>query len=107
MLLKASKCPDCERISIPSRTICPYCGKKAGVSTNIEVEGLGHIITFTELHMPPEGFEPPLKMALVKLTTDTMILCLEDEANHEEIYIGAPVEISSDSSDRFTFCIKD
>lgn len=57
--------------------------------------------------MPPEGFEPPLKMALVKLTTDTMILCLEDEANHEEIYIGAPVEISSDSSDRFTFCIKD
>ena len=36
--------------------------------------GRGSLITFTELHTPPQGFEPPLKMGYVQLGDGSVIL---------------------------------
>ena len=103
MLIAASRCPECHRVVVPPRETCPYCGKGAGTSTIVELDSKGHILTFTVANMPPEGFEPPLKMALVELAQGAVILCLGYSDDDSEPVIGDPVEVTSDSANLFRF----
>lgn len=59
------KCNQCGAYTAPPKPICSACS-----SEDIEIvplSGKGEIQTFTVIYMPPEGFEAPLIIAMVKL----------------------------------------
>ncbi len=69
-----------------------------------ELSPRGEILSYTLLHMPPEGFEPPLMMALVRLEQDATVLCLlEEKTTFPDLKIGANVELSLDDAERLRF----
>ncbi|TFG99943.1 hypothetical protein E4H12_00905 [Candidatus Thorarchaeota archaeon] len=103
--IKASKCPECEKVIVPPRDLCPYCRHKATGTGKIELGNEGKVLSFTELHMPPEGFEPPLKMALVELEFGAVVLCLGINDIESNIEIGSIVELTFDSEQRLRFSV--
>ncbi|MHA2045018.1 MAG: Zn-ribbon domain-containing OB-fold protein [Candidatus Thorarchaeota archaeon] len=103
MKIQASRCTKCVRAIVPPRETCPYCGLGAGVMESIELDGQGTIVSFTTLHIPPEGFEPPLMMALVELQYGAVVLCLAKYRNEAVIEIGDSVSLSLDSEMRLQF----
>jgi hypothetical protein len=59
------KCNQCGAYTVPPRKVCSECG-----SEDMEVvplSGKGEIQTFTVIFVPPEGFEAPFVVAMVKL----------------------------------------
>jgi len=53
--------------------------------------------------MPPEGFTPPMKMALVELEFGAVVLCLGEDDIDFEVEIGSQVELTNDSEERLRF----
>jgi len=70
---------------------------------SLELKGQGTVVSFTTLQMPPEGFSPPLTMALIELENKAVVLCLAKEQDVSQPKIGDSVELSLDSEDRFQF----
>ncbi|TFF94990.1 hypothetical protein EU546_04130 [Candidatus Thorarchaeota archaeon] len=104
MKILASKCLTCSRAVVPPREICPYCGKRSERMRDIELIPEGEVVSYTLLHMPPEGFEPPLLMALVRLEHDAVVLCLLEEGLEEPaMEVGTKVRISIDDQERLRF----
>ena len=59
------KCNQCGAYTAPPRKVCGECG-----SEDMEIfplSGKGEIQTFTVIFVPPEGFEVPFVVAMVKL----------------------------------------
>lgn len=103
--IKASRCPECEKVIVPPRDLCPYCRHMSTRSNVVELSNEGKVLSFTELHMPPEGFTPPMKMALVELEFGAVVLCLGEENTDSEVEIGSAVELTVDSEERLRFRI--
>jgi uncharacterized OB-fold protein len=103
--IQASKCLNCENVIIPPRDLCPYCGPGSSKMAQIEVSNTGQVLTFTSLEMPPEGFDPPVVLALVQLDDGGIILCLGDKGEVEKTTIGSSVSISQDADERFHYKI--
>ena len=103
--IKASRCPECDKVIVPPRNLCPYCKHKSTSSNVVELSNEGKVLSFTELHLPPEGFTPPLKMALVELELSAVVLCLGEEDIDFEVEIGNQVELTYDSEERLRFRI--
>lgn len=101
--IPASKCLNCENVIIPRRDLCPYCGPGSSNMTEIDVSNTGQVLTFTSLEMPPEGFEPPVVIALVQLDDGGSILCLGDKDELEKTVIGSSVSVSQDANERFHY----
>ncbi len=101
--IKASKCPECDKVIVPPRDLCPYCKHKSTRSNVVELNNEGKVLSFTELHMPPEGFTPPMKMALVELEFGAVVLCLGEDDIDFEVEIGSQVELTYDSEERLRF----
>jgi len=86
--LKASKC-HCGKESVPPTTRCPLCGKQMDPEN---VSNKGTVLSFTVLHVPPEGFQAPLKVAIVELESGAHVFC-----NYQkELNLGSPVEVVPD-----------
>jgi uncharacterized protein len=103
--IKASKCPECDKVIFPPRDLCPYCRHKSTGTNIIELGNEGKVLSFTELHKPPEGFVPPLKMALVELEFGAAVLCLEAENLDSTVEIGSLVTLSYDDEERLRFSL--
>ncbi|MHA1926989.1 MAG: Zn-ribbon domain-containing OB-fold protein [Candidatus Thorarchaeota archaeon] len=103
-MIKASKCTKCERRIVPPRSSCPYCDSNETI--NVDLGNNGKVLSYTILHMPPEGFEPPVMLGLVELERDTITLCLGDKALIDQIEIGSDVIIEQDLEGRFLFRLK-
>lgn len=71
-MLSAAQCPKCKAIYIPPRDFCPKCRVQLEYT---EVKGVGKVLSFTTIYVPPEGFSPPVFVALVKLNSGVNILC--------------------------------
>jgi uncharacterized OB-fold protein len=89
LMIKGSKC-ECGKFVIPKRMICPACGKR---TTDMEFESKGTILTHTTLHAPPQGFEGPIRLALVELGEKANLMCTikgEKDVNiGEEVLVGS------------------
>jgi uncharacterized OB-fold protein len=70
---------------------------------SIELDSQGLVVSFTTLQMPPEGFNPPLTMALVELEHGAIVLCLAKDQDTSSLEIGARVTLSLDSEERLQF----
>ena len=103
--IKASKCPECDKVIVPPRNLCPYCRHKSTGTNIVELVNEGTVLSFTELHKPPEGFDPPLKMALVELEFGATVLCLGEDDSDSAVEIGSKVILSLDSENRLRFTL--
>lgn len=103
MSIEAAKCDKCQRVIVPPRDICPYCGVSAGKMTHTMLDNGGTILSYTVLQMPPEGFQPPVLLALVKLDDGATTLCLGDTTENGDVQIGARVRVYKDLTDRLLF----
>ncbi len=72
---------------------------------SLELNNQATVISYTTLQMPPEGFEPPLTIALVKLEYGAIALCLAKNQNESRVNIGDRVNLSLDSEERVLFAI--
>ena len=72
----------------------------------MSLEPYGEIVSFTSLEMPPEGFEPPVVLALVQLDDGPTILSLGRKEELDQTTIGRRVTISRDNLDRFVHSLK-
>lgn len=92
MDLKASQC-QCGKVSVPPRARCPVCGKQMELAS---VESKGRVISYTTQEVAPEGFQAPLRVALVELDSGARVFCNFDG----ESPLGSEVEIEP-NGDRF------
>jgi uncharacterized OB-fold protein len=102
-LITSSRCNDCGRVIIPPRETCPYCGKNAGHMELMELPNRGVVQSYTTLHMPPEGFEAPLSLALVELEHGALILSVASDQSASPLKIGDSVKIEIDSEGKFHY----
>ncbi len=105
--IAASKCISCESVLIPRRTICPYCGPESTDLQDILVQPRGEVISYTSLERPPEGFDPPVVLALVQVKEGATILCIGTRDELEGTKIGSRVSIDMDSSERFIYSLEE
>ena len=103
--IQASHCDQCKRTITPPREVCPYCGIKTKPMTKLEIDSKGTILSHTTLQMPPDGFDIPLKIALVELDQGAIILCLGHNEENVGASIGDRVEITFDEEERFRFSV--
>ena len=61
------------------------------------------MLSFTNLHAPPEGFESPLLMALIQLEHEAVILALADVEITGKTEMGSAVTVSKDAEGRFRY----
>jgi uncharacterized OB-fold protein len=59
------KCNQCQAYTVPPRKVCAECGSED--MEIVPLSGKGEIQTFTTVFVPPEGFEAPFIVAMVKL----------------------------------------
>jgi uncharacterized OB-fold protein len=59
------KCNECGSYTAPPQKVCSQCSSED--MDIVELNGKGEIQTFTVVHVTPEGFEPPLPVAVAKL----------------------------------------
>ena len=72
---------------------------------SVELDSQGTVVSYTTLQMPPEGFDPPLTMALVKLEYGAVALCLAKDQSESVVNIGDRVLLSLDSEEKLRFSI--
>lgn len=61
--MKGKKCK-CGFATVSDKLKCPRCGK---LMTSSEWPDEGRVLSFTELHAIPEGFENPYNLVLVEI----------------------------------------
>ena len=100
-VLMASKC-DCGRLLLPPTEWCVHCGS---TTRPVTMDNEGVILSYTTLHYPPEGFEPPLVLALVELEDEegarTKVMC-SGKILEDGLSIGMKVNVEK-SGERFVF----
>jgi acyl-CoA-associated DUF35 OB-fold domain-containing protein len=70
--IAASRCPQCGWVVSPPVRICP---RHPVEMTALELSGYGSIVSYTTLTVAPEGFKPPLHIAIVELPGGARIFC--------------------------------
>jgi hypothetical protein len=89
-LIEASRCGSCGRSIIPPRERCPYC---RGTMERAAVEGEGKVLSWTTVHITPEGVPSPRTVALVRLDRGACVLCLVPD--ERKLEMGMAVEVES------------
>jgi uncharacterized OB-fold protein len=66
------KCNQCGAYTIPPKKVCSECGSE--YMEVVSLSGKGEIQTFTVIYVPPEGFEAPFVVAMVKLVEGPWVM---------------------------------
>lgn len=92
-LMMGNKCETCGTSFFPARTVCPNCRRK-GKLVPEEMPREGKIITFTEVHSGPYGFEmeTPYFIAIIELNNGAKVLSQVVDSQKDKIVIGAKVK---------------
>lgn len=106
MGITASKCSQCGKAVVPPRSICPYCGPSAKPIELINLPNQGVVLSYTIHHMPPDGFEAPLLLALVKLEDDAVVLCTGNITDAHRIKINQTAFLESDELGKFKLFLR-
>ncbi len=71
----------------------PFCPRHPTAMSAATVPGVGEIVSFTTLHVAPEGFRSPLHIALVELEGGARFVC--HGAETRGLKIGSRVAIEA------------
>lgn len=83
------KCPSCDRVSVPPRSVCPRCFGK--LSELVAVSDEGNLETFATVHQAAtaQRLEPPFSYGIVRLDgADSGFVHLIGEAEPGQLRIG-------------------
>ena len=83
------KCPQCNRVLVPARPICPRCFRKT--EEWVEVSDAGTLTTYTTVHrpLPCQQMEPPIIYGIILLDgANTGLLHLLGEVHPKNINVG-------------------
>ena len=69
--LIGTKCINCDLIYFPPRGSCTACGK--GGLIEHKIAETGRVLTYTIIHVAPEGFESPYCIAIVEMDDGAII----------------------------------
>lgn len=91
------KCKTCGTAYFPRRKICPKCRRKGEIE-EVQFSGLGKIHSFTQVYVPPEGFEEqaPYVLAIIELDEGAKLTAQIVDVKEEDVKIG----------DRVTACFR-
>ncbi len=91
--ITGTKCHTCGQAYFPIRGVCPTCRRK-GKLENILFSGKGKVYSFTEISVPPEGFESqtPYLLAIIELEEGARLTAQIVDAKLDQITIGTQVE---------------
>ena len=70
--IAGSRCPDCGWVVAPPVRICP---RHPVEMVPVKLSGYGSVVSYTTLMAAPEGFKPPLHIAVVELPGGARIFC--------------------------------
>jgi hypothetical protein len=70
--IAGSRCPNCGWVVAPPVRICP---RHPVEMSPVEISGYGSVLSYTTLMAAPEGFKPPLHIAVVELPGGARIFC--------------------------------
>ena len=91
--LEGTKCTTCNTHFFPPRIICSVCRRK-GILKPCSFSGKGKVYSYTEIYVPPEGFETqvPYVLAIIELEEGAKVLAQIVDIRAEDITIGSKVE---------------
>lgn len=69
--LVGAKCKDCDEVVFPPRAACPACGSANYQS--VSLPDSGQILTWTTVHVAPDGVDAPYTIALIRLGDGTVV----------------------------------
>jgi len=90
-----NKCGSCGRVYFPPRETCPICRRKSlGKMEKYKLSGKGEILTYTIIHVGPEGFEEqtPYPIAVIKLDEGPCITAQIVDCDIKNVKIGMKVQ---------------
>ena len=92
--LVGKRCKNCKNIYFPPRPICSRCDPPQ-ITEDFELSGLGKVITYTVVHVPPEEHmaASPYILGIVKTDEGPGVTSQIVECKEEDLYIGMPVEM--------------
>ncbi len=82
--MKLYRCAHCGTLAHPAHLLCHSC--RATEFEEAEV-GEGTLLTYTVIHVPPPGVEPPLKIGIVEFDSGVRVL----GQLAEDVEVGAKV----------------
>lgn len=91
--IEGNECTTCKKNYFPPRAVCPTCRRK-GILKSKTFCGKGKVYSFTEIQVPPEGFENqvPYVLAVIELEEGSRVLGQIVDAIASEVRIGSSVE---------------
>ncbi|MCL4558277.1 MAG: Zn-ribbon domain-containing OB-fold protein [Deltaproteobacteria bacterium] len=90
------RCPECEKVYVPPRTVCGCCHKK--LDLYVEVDQRGTLENFTVAHVTIEGGEikdapEPYVIGMIKLEgADSLLSAVVKGLPPEKVKMGAKVK---------------
>jgi len=91
--IMGTRCPTCNRVYVPARSVCKDCFGK--LSELVEVSDKGTLLTYTVCHQPSrvQPVEPPIVYGIIQLDgADTGIVHMLGEVDLEQLRIGMRVQ---------------
>lgn len=61
--MRVAQCRSCGTVAYPAHRVCRSCRGRTFGETEARI---GTVVTHTLLHVPPPGFEPPVRLAIVE-----------------------------------------
>ncbi len=87
------RCPECEKVYVPARGVCPRCG--VATAEEVEVADKGTVTTFCVVRIPSDNIDlkPPYVAAHILLDgSDIPFFALIQECEVDEVRMGMRVE---------------
>lgn len=95
--LVGTKCENCNTVYFPQIDICPRCRRSGfGKLEPKKLRGTGEVVSYTIVHVAPEGFEEqvPYIIAIIELDEGPRLTAQIVDCEPEDIDIGTKVEAS-------------
>ena len=92
-VLSGAKCPKCQMVNFPPRSVCPKCFSK--IEELVDLSGKGKLETFTIVHYESavQALKPPYAIGVIKLDgADTAITHFIGEVDFKELKAGMKLE---------------
>ncbi|MFW9779563.1 MAG: 3-oxoacyl-ACP reductase FabG [Candidatus Heimdallarchaeota archaeon] len=97
-VLEGTKCKKCGTLYYPPRAYCTAKCLTNEFMEHIELSGEGEILSFSEVHVPPAGFErfAPYTNVVVKLKEGGRLVTWSGASKSEDLKIGEKVKVEAE-----------
>lgn len=99
--IEGGRCGTCARVYVPPRPRCPTCAR--GPMAAVALDGVGTIVSYTIVHLPPPGMEAevPFAWAWIRLDgADVPFAHLVGDVAPHDVRVGQRVEAVWEPDDR-------